>query len=79
MNLLILQSLPASITHSFSGPNIPLSNLNLWSALSVRDQVSCPYKPTDERVVLQILAAKKSVTQTEKVIKCKVKVNLSLC
>jgi len=53
MKLLIMQSFPASRHFSLLDPGISVSTLfsithNLCSPLSVRDQVSHPYKTTGE-------------------------------
>jgi hypothetical protein len=45
-------------TSSLLGPNILLSTLNLCSYLSVRDQVSHPYKTKGEITILYILILK---------------------
>jgi len=61
--LLIMQSSPASSFSFLLGPNILLSSLfsdtfNLCSSLSVRDQVSHPYKMTGKVMILYTLIFK---------------------
>jgi hypothetical protein len=54
--VLIMHSSPAyrhSLHPSLLGPNILLSTLNLCSSLSVRQQVSHPYKTVGKVIVLE--------------------------
>jgi hypothetical protein len=59
MKFLIVQLPPFSFTSSLVGPNILLrtlfsNTLSLYSSLSVRDQVSHPYKTTGRIMVVYI-------------------------